>query len=99
MEVIRLFCSSMDVKPRVLLNHILRYMGFYTEEITETTIPSSMNSLADIFIVSDYYMEGREESLDIDTTEKTILICKDGWEIVSPKLHHIIYDVGRTSGD
>lgn len=96
MEVIRLFCSSMDVKPRVLLNHILRYMGFYTEEITETTIPSSMNSLADIFIVSDYYMEGREESLDIDTTEKTILICKDGWEIVSPKLHHIIYDVGRT---
>ena len=63
MEVIRLFCSSMDVKPRVLLNHILRYMGFYTEEITETTIPSSMNSLADIFIVSDYYMEGREESL------------------------------------
>ena len=62
MEVIRLFCSSMDVKPRVLLNHILRYMGFYTEEITETTI----------------------------------LICKDGWEIVSPKLHHIIYDVGRT---
>lgn len=89
MEVIRLFHDSLDVKPVALLNHFLSYLGFYVEEITETTKPSKINSAADIYIISNNYMKCQQNNLVIGLSSKTILICKDGWKVDTKSIHSI----------
>lgn len=89
MELIRLFYDSLDVKPVALLNHFLSYLGFYVEEITETTKPSKINSIADIYIISNNYMKQQQNNLVTGLNGKTILICKDGWKVDTKSIHSI----------
>lgn len=98
MELIRLFYDSLDIKPKVLLSHFLHYLGFYVEEITGITKPSNVYSIADIYIISNYFMENKSSTLNDVRKEKTILICKDGWEINNGKVYGINYEKYNQKG-
>lgn len=93
MDRIRMFYSNLDTKPRILINHFSRYLGFYVEDIAENTKESDVESLIDIYIVSDAYVTQSGQSLDIKNKEKTIMIYMDGWiSNEQEKIRYISYD-------
>ena len=53
MDFVRMYYNSIEVMPKILISHFLRYMGFYIEEITDGTEPSSKESSLDVYIVSE----------------------------------------------
>lgn len=55
MEIVRIYYNSIDIQPRLILHHFLRYLGLYVEEVTEG-MHSRGESLVDIYIVGDEYM-------------------------------------------
>lgn len=93
MDRIRMFYSNLDTKPRILISHFSRYLGFYVEDIAGNTKESDVESLLDIYIVSDEYVKQTGRSLDIKNEEKTIVIYMDGWDSKEQKkVHYIRYD-------
>lgn len=92
MDLIRIYQNSLDIKPKVMLGHFLRYLGFCTEEVSEWNRTSGVESLIDIYVISDKYMENRETGLDIKNEEKTILILMDGWGAKTSSAHKVFYD-------
>lgn len=93
MDRIRMFYSNLDTKPRVLISLFLRYLGFYVEDIAGNTKDSDVESLVDIYIVSDEYVKQTTQSLNIKSEDKTILIYMDGWGAEEQKkIHSIQYD-------
>lgn len=96
MELIRLFHSNVDIKPKVLLSHFLRYLGFYVEEIAEGTEPSKVDSIADIYILSKAYVKEHQTTIDVALGRKTILICKDGLEIDDKSVFSLKHDDKKT---
>lgn len=74
MDFIRMYYSNMDVMPKVLLNQLFRYMGFYVEEIVGNTKPSDKQSSFDIYVVGDEYWKEKGGSFVIDNIEKAIFI-------------------------
>lgn len=81
MDRIRMFYSNIDTKPRVLINHFVRFLGFYLEGVAnkENTVKSNVESMVDIYIISDAYVTERTTIIDVKEEEKTILIYLDGW--------------------
>ena len=76
-----MFYSNVDTKPRVLISHFTRFLGFYLEGITnkENTVESNVESIVDIYVISDAYVEERTTVLDVKEEDKSILIYLDGW--------------------
>lgn len=81
MDRIRMFYSNIDTKPRVLITHFVRFLGFYVDGITnkDNIVLSNVESMMDIYIISDAYVEERTISIDVEEEEKSILIYLDGW--------------------
>lgn len=79
MDRIRMFYSNLDTQPRTLIRHFMRYLGFYVEEIVGNTTESDVESLIDIYIVSDGYVSEKSTNLNIINKWKTIMIYMDGW--------------------
>lgn len=81
MDRIRMFYSNIDTKPRVLITHFVRFLGFYLEGITnkDNIVTNDVESMIDIYIISDAYVEERTTSIDVKEEEKSILIYLDGW--------------------
>lgn len=93
MDLIKMYCSDADIKPKVLLGHFLRFLGFYIESITnEKNIREEVESLIDIYIIGDEFTEQNDGLLDYMENEKTILILKDGWTFVDEHVRSIRYD-------
>lgn len=100
MDRIRMFYSNVDTKPRVLINHFVRYLGFFVEEITGDTMESDVESLLDIYIISDAFIEENSIRLDIKNEEKTILIWLDGWRTeLAQDMFAIRYDESMEDAD
>ena len=81
MDRIKLFYNIVDTKPRVLISHFVRYLGFYVEDIIANNRGSNVESLIDIYIISDAYVDKNSVELDIIDEKKTIMIYMDGWTI------------------
>ncbi len=81
MDRIRMFYSNIDTKPRVLITHFVRFLGFYVEGITnkDNIVINNVESVIDIYIISDAYVEERTTSIEVQEEEKSILIYLDGW--------------------
>ena len=79
MDRVKIFCSKLDIKPKILINQFLRYFGLYIEDITKDSHVSRQDSLIDVHIISDAYVEDYSDNLDIEDENKTILIYMDGW--------------------
>ena len=93
MDRIRMFYSNLDTKPRILISHFSRYLGFYVEDIAGNTKESDIESLLDIYIVSDAYVKQTSQSLDIKNENKTIVIYLEGWDSEEQKnIHFIRYE-------
>ena len=95
MSLVRLYYSSMDVKPGALLRYFLRLIGFYVEEISGDTKESDAVSAADVYIISDAYAEyenNNAETIDVPDESKVIAICKDNWYMTDSKSWMITYD-------
>ncbi len=90
MYVIRLIYSSVDIYPAVLLRHLFRYFGFYVDEVTESEI-GELNSVVDYYIISNAFMKGKRESLEIEDKSKTVLVLKDGWGCDDKDLKNLVY--------
>lgn len=99
MEIIRLYCSNLDIKPKILLTHFLRYFGFYVEDIVGAAGPDKVDSMADIYILSDFFMEDRENFLDVSDPGKTVLICKDGWMEQGGEFRMVPYEGNSANED
>ncbi len=90
MDLIRIFCDINDIKFKNLLNHFLRYMAVYIEEIYSWGEERKNESLVDIFIISKYYTE---VSVDIEIEKKAILILTDGYDVDERYgVHKIVYE-------
>ena len=93
MDRIRMYYSNLDTKPRILISHFSRYLGLYVEDVAGNTKESDVESLADVYIVSDAYVEQTTPTLDIKNDDKTIIIYMDGWDSeMQEKIHYIRYD-------
>lgn len=92
MDLIKLYYSNTDIKPRVLLGHFLRFLGFYVESITsEKNLREDVDSLVDIYIIGNDFAESNRKLLDSIEEEKTILILKEGWASLDESVKKIMY--------
>lgn len=80
MDRIRIFYCRSDAKPRIQISQFIRYLGFYIEDITENTGENNKDSLMDIYVISDAYVEANSVDLDIENESRAILIYMDGWQ-------------------
>lgn len=74
MDFVRMYYNSVEVMPKILISHFLRYMGFYIEEITDGTEPSSKESSLDVYIVSEEDVKQNQGGIRINDIEKSIII-------------------------
>ena len=74
MDFVRMYYNSIEVMPKILISHFLRYMGFYIEEITDGTEPSSKESSLDVYIVSEEDVKQNQGGIRINDIEKSIII-------------------------
>lgn len=79
MDRIRLFYSNMDVKPKILINHFSRYLGFYVEDVVGNTRESEIESLIDIYIYSEVYVKSATDFFRVRNREKAIIIYMGQW--------------------
>lgn len=82
MDLIRIFYSTLDIQPERILRHFLGSIGFYVEEIADTTCPDKNPSVADIYIISNEYASdflNLLEDYEIDE-DKSVFIFKNGWD-------------------
>ncbi len=98
MDLIRLYYDSRDIRPYIILRHFLRYLGYYIEEVTERSNTGGQESVADIYIMSNLYMEGQSRRLDIEE-DKTIFVLKDGWEADNSLISCVPYRLEITDED
>lgn len=92
MDIIKLYNSDIDIQPSVMLHHFLRYLGFYVEEVVDDSQNDETESIADIYIISNGFMDKREEKAFIADEEKTILILKDDWNVDEGLIRCVNYD-------
>lgn len=90
MELVRLYYSSMDVRPSVLVRHFVRYLGLYVEENFEKGNINS-HSLADIYIISDEFFCDEDTVLEVPYEDKTILIMMDGFKTDDSRIKTVYY--------
>ena len=90
MELVRLYCNSMDVRPSVLVRHFVRYLGLYVEENSEKGNTSSY-SLADIYLVSNEFFGDEDTNLEIPYEDKAILIMMDGFRTDDSRVKTVYY--------
>lgn len=90
MELVRLYYNSMDVKPKVLIRHFLRYLGLYVEEVTDDSKQSAVSSVADIYYICS---AGEYESYAADCWDfsKAVFIFRDGALPVQESEISIVY--------
>ena len=90
MDIIRILCDIRDIKIKNLINHFLRYLAVYIEEVYHFNNEETSSSLIDIYIISKNYSE---LSIDIKDEKKTILILTDGYDIDENNgIKKILYD-------
>lgn len=81
MDIVRIYYNSIDVQPHALLHHFLRFLGFYVDERTDGKEPEDIQSVVDIHIISDAYVQSDAGECIYPNSEKTIFILKDGWKL------------------
>ena len=74
MDFVRMYYNSIEVMPKILISHFLRYMGFYIEEIADGTQPSNKVSSLDVYILSKEYEKQNQGCITISDIEKSIII-------------------------
>lgn len=77
MELVRLYYNSIEVKPKVLIHHFLRYLGLYIEESAGDNESYPISSVADIYYIGSR-SEYESKVLSFAGSSKAILIFKDG---------------------
>lgn len=92
MDVVKVYYSDTDIKPRVLLGHFLRFLGFYVVFISEKNLREDVESLVDIYIIGDNFMKDNFELLESMEDEKAILIFKEGWNSGVDFVRKIYFD-------
>ncbi len=88
---VNLYCSLLDVKPRILLTHFLKYMGIYVEEITKYTNYTPFQNALNIYLISDHYVNEVGNQLDLNNSDEKLYILLDGYTLPQAK-NTIIYD-------
>lgn len=81
MGKINLFCSSLDTKPRLLISHFARYLGFYVEEITKNTNIDTEDSSLDIYLISDNFVNENTVMFNPKFPHKTLCIGVEDYQI------------------
>lgn len=103
MDRIKMYYSNVDTKPLALLRHFVRYLGFYVEDVCDKNANvSNVESLADIYIISDAFVEDYSTQFDLDDAEqvKTIIIYMDGWKCEElQQVCSIVYSPDMDDGD
>lgn len=79
MDIVKVYFHNTDIKPRVLLGHFLRFLGFYVVFISDKNMRNDVESLVDIYLIGDDFMKDNFELLESTEDEKSIFIFKDGW--------------------
>lgn len=85
MDIIRLYCNSTNITPRLFISGFLKYLGFYIEDREqEQEYKSGAVSVADIYILgngeTDIETEYKIGRLDF---EKTMIVCSERWRYVN----------------
>lgn len=81
MDIIRLYCNSTNITPRLLISGFLKYLGFYIEDREKKQeYKSGAVSAVDIYILgngeTDIETEYEIGRLDF---EKTMIVCSERW--------------------
>lgn len=97
MDLIRIFCDIKDIKIKSVVNHFLRYLAVYIEEIYDSNEELKNSALVDIYIISKNYSD---VSIDIKNEKKAILILADGYDIDEKYgVKKILYDTCSSKVD
>ena len=88
---VNLYCSLLDVKPRILLTHFLKYMSIYVEEITKYTNYTPFQNALKIYLISDHYVSEVGNQLDLNNNDEKLYILLDGYTLPQAK-NTITYD-------
>lgn len=91
MQIIRLYCHNLDLKPKILLKNFLKYLGFWVEDMSETTLQSRYVSFLDIYIIGELYMQMTDGYINPEQN-KSIVILKDGYSLCGNNLDSIFYE-------
>ena len=92
MDFVRMYYNSIEVMPKILISHFLRYMGFYIEEIADGTQPSNKVSSLDVYILSKEYEKQNQGCITISDIEKSIIIwIKDDVDKIENENQYVIY--------
>lgn len=79
MDLIKMYCDSTNIMPERLLQHFLRNIGFYVEKNVGTISNTEALSVADVYIISNAYMEKFGAQIDMEDKEKVIIVCLKEW--------------------
>lgn len=90
MDLIRIFCDIRDIKIKNIINHFLRYLAVYIDEVYQLDAKVKNTSLVDIYIISKNYAD---TLINIEDEKKAILILADGYDIDEKYgVQKILYD-------
>lgn len=100
MDLIRLYCDIKDIKIKNLINHFMRCLGVYVEEIYYKDIQGEHKgpSLFDVYVITSFY-EGR--SVEIENKDTTIMILDNQYDVdeQSAGIKKILFYKYKTSGE
>ncbi len=80
MSLIKIVCNPMDIQPTTLICNFLRYLGLYCV-ISENDSLKKINSICDIYIITDSFMENNRLEVTEEYYSQTIFICCDRYHI------------------
>ena len=91
MDIVRLILNSIDIEVSVLLQHYLHYLGFYVYKNDSDKIDESVDSLVDIYVISNAFFETRKTTIETIEEKKTIFILTEGWIVEEGQIKVINY--------
>lgn len=91
MDIIRMYNKDTDIQPSLVLHKILRYLGFYIDEINDSSHENKIESIADIYIISNEFMSERADKDFIMDEDKAILVLTDDWSVNNGMIRSVRY--------
>lgn len=92
MNTIKLFFNGIDIMPNVLLQHFLHYLGFYVYKVEDDDIKEEIESIADIYVISDEFVRSQSQVLESMNGKKSVLISVNGWSYEDDLAQRVSYE-------
>ena len=80
MDLINIYHGTNNIKPKVLLQHFLRTIGFYVEHIMGEFHARKSEAVAEVYIIDNNYVDEYGTQINYED-DKSILIFSDEWSL------------------